>query len=66
MRRRGTTMIYTTHYMEEAEELCTEILVLDEGRTLAQGSPRDLIAGAPGCGSIEDLFFTLTGKRFRD
>ena len=66
LRQHGTTMIYTTHYMEEAEGLCTRILVLDEGRTLAQGQPRDLIAAAPGCGNIEDLFFTLTGKRFRD
>ena len=38
----GTTIIYTTHYMEEAEELCTKIAILDHGKIIAQGSKQEL------------------------
>jgi lipooligosaccharide transport system ATP-binding protein len=43
LRRRGVTLLLTTHYMEEAERLCDELVVMDNGRILAQGSPRQLI-----------------------
>jgi len=42
--RRGGTVVLTTHYMEEAERLCHRVAVMDHGRVIAQGSPRDLIA----------------------
>jgi lipooligosaccharide transport system ATP-binding protein len=41
--RRGTTMLLTTHYMEEAAQLCDRILILDAGQVIAQGTPRDLV-----------------------
>ncbi len=40
----GKTLLLTTHYMEEAERLCDELVIMDHGRILAQGSPRELIA----------------------
>lgn len=40
----GTTLLLTTHYMEEAERLCDELVVMDQGRILDRGSPRELIA----------------------
>ncbi len=43
IRRRGKTILLTTHYMEEAYELCDEIAIMDHGRLIAQGSPRDLL-----------------------
>ena len=43
LKDRGTTLILTTHYMEEAERLCDELVVMDHGRILDQGSPRELI-----------------------
>jgi len=43
LRSRGTTLILTTHYMEEAERLCDELVVMDHGRILDQGSPAELI-----------------------
>ncbi len=43
LKDRGTTLILTTHYMEEAERLCDELVVMDNGRILDQGSPRELI-----------------------
>jgi len=43
VRQRGTTILLTTHYMEEAERLCDEIAIIDHGRLLTQGSPQGLI-----------------------
>jgi lipooligosaccharide transport system ATP-binding protein len=43
LRARGVTLVLTTHYMEEAERLCDELVVMDHGRILDQGSPKDLI-----------------------
>lgn len=40
---RGTTVILSTHYMEEAAELCDEIIIMDHGRIIAQGSPTELL-----------------------
>ncbi len=42
--RRGGTVVLTTHYMEEAERLCDRVAVMDHGRVIALGSPRELIA----------------------
>jgi ABC-2 type transport system ATP-binding protein len=62
----GTTVIYTTHYMDEVQQLCDSIGVLDEGRLLAQGSLEDLLRAAPGQRNLEELFLHLTGRRLRD
>lgn len=43
LREQGKTLILTTHYMEEAERLCDELVIMDHGRILAQGSPAELI-----------------------
>ncbi|MDD3576997.1 MAG: ATP-binding cassette domain-containing protein [Halothiobacillus sp.] len=43
LRARGVTLVLTTHYMEEAERLCDQLVVMDHGRILDQGSPKDLI-----------------------
>ena len=43
VRARGTTVLLTTHYMEEAEHLCDEIAIVDHGRMIAQGSPAHLV-----------------------
>jgi len=40
----GRTLLLTTHFMDEAERLCTRLAIMDEGRIIAQGSPRELIA----------------------
>src|SRR3954467_8652710 len=44
LKQRGVTLILTTHYMDEAEQLCDRLVVMDHGRFAAEGSPRDLIA----------------------
>ena len=43
MNRRGTTVLYTTHYLEEAEELCDRIVIIDQGRNLATGTLTELM-----------------------
>jgi ABC-2 type transport system ATP-binding protein len=43
LKERGKTVIYTTHYMEEAQRLCDRVGVIDKGRLLAEGAVRDLI-----------------------
>ncbi|MCP3984131.1 MAG: ABC transporter ATP-binding protein [bacterium] len=43
LRARGTTVLITTHYMDEAERLCDRLAILSEGRRLVEGSPRELI-----------------------
>ncbi len=43
LKSRGKTLLLTTHYMEEAERLCDELVIMDHGRILAQGSPAELI-----------------------
>jgi lipooligosaccharide transport system ATP-binding protein len=44
LKSRGVTLVLTTHYMEEAERLCDRLVVMNEGRIVASGSPRSLIA----------------------
>ena len=43
LKRRGATLIITTHYMDEAEQLCDRLVVMDKARIVAEGSPRELI-----------------------
>jgi lipooligosaccharide transport system ATP-binding protein len=44
LKQQGVTLILTTHYMDEAEQLCDRLVVMDGGRIVAQGTPRELIA----------------------
>jgi lipooligosaccharide transport system ATP-binding protein len=43
LKRDGVTLVLTTHYMDEAEQLCDRLVIMDEGRIVAEGSPRQLI-----------------------
>jgi ABC-2 type transport system ATP-binding protein len=63
---RGMTMIYTTHYMEEAATLCNRVAVIDKGKIVAVGEPAALVAAHPPCADLEELFLQLTGNRLRD
>ena len=64
----GLTVIYTSHYMEEVQEICDRIAILDQGRVLAQGTLPELLGTpeAAGCRDLEDLFLRLTKARLRD
>lgn len=66
LNKKGTTILYTSHYLEEAENLCTEIAIIDEGKIVIQGSPQQIIGSQPGFDNLETIFLKLTGKKLRD
>ncbi len=53
LRRQGKTILLTTHYMDEAEMLCDELVVMDQGKLLEQGNPPDLILKHCGSEAVE-------------
>jgi ABC-2 type transport system ATP-binding protein len=65
LRDQGKTIVLTTHYMEEAEELCDEVAIIDHGKLIALGSPGDLKAKYRAR-DLEDVFIQLTGRRIRE
>jgi len=61
----GTTIVYTSHHMSEAEEFCNRIALIDHGKVVAEGGMSELLIKneAP---SLQDLFIKLTGEEYRD
>jgi ABC-2 type transport system ATP-binding protein len=76
IRSKGTTVIITTHYMDEAEQLCDRIAIMDEGKIIALASPDKMIDDLVATGferpkqvkaaNLEDVFIHLTGKDIRE
>lgn len=76
IRAQGTTVIITTHYMDEAEQLCDRIAIMDEGKIISLDSPDKMIDDLVASGferpkqvkaaNLEDVFIHLTGKDLRD
>ena len=63
----GMTIILTTHNMEEAENLCHKVAIMDKGRIIIEGNPKDLIDKYDKeDGNLENVFLSLTGKELRD
>lgn len=62
----GMTMVYTSHYLEEAEKLCSNIAIIDEGVIIAEGSPDSLREKHSDARNLEDVFLNLTGRNVRD
>lgn len=65
---KGGSVVLTTHYMEEAERLCDRVGVVDHGKMIALGTPKELIeAHTPSKqGTLEDVFVELTGRALRE
>ncbi len=76
IRGNGSTVILTTHYMDEAEQLCDRVAVMDTGKIIALDTPDQLIDNLLAKGfkrskqvkeaNLEDVFIDLTGKEIRD
>lgn len=66
LNQNGTTIIYTSHHLAEAEEFCTKIAIIDHGKIFAIGSPKELIYQTENAKNLEDVFIALTGKELRD
>jgi len=64
-RSSGKTVILTTHYIEEAEELADRVGIIDHGKLIALDTPRTLIDGNGG-ENLEDVFIGLTGRNIRE
>ena len=62
----GTTIIYTSHHMEEAANFCTKVSIIDHGKILTQGTPDELIANNAGSTNLENVFLNLTNRKLRD
>jgi len=62
---KGTTIVYTSHYLEEAEKFCSEIAIIDEGKIITQGKPKDLVK-EHDTHNLESLFFQVTNKKHTD
>jgi len=76
IRGKGATVVLTTHYMDEAEELCERVAVMDNGRILTMNSPDHLIDELVASGferkkevkkaNLEDVFLHMTGREWKD
>lgn len=60
--REGTTILLTTHYLEEAEQLCDRVAFINEGQIVAQGSSAELTS-AYGVTNLEDAYLALVGRQ---
>jgi len=65
LNQNGTTLVYTSHQLQEAEDLCNKIALFDEGRIIALGTLQQLLAGNKE-DQLEGLFIKLTGRAYRD
>ena len=76
IRDNGTTVVITTHYMDEAEELCDRVAVMEAGKFIVLDTPVNLIDKLVARGfkrskevkqaNLEDVFLDLTGREWRD
>jgi ABC-2 type transport system ATP-binding protein len=76
IQKRGSTVIITTHYMDEAEILCDRVAIIDSGKIISLATPDQLIDDLVATGferpkevkkaNLEDVFINLTGKQWRD
>jgi ABC-2 type transport system ATP-binding protein len=68
LQKSGMTILYTTHYMEEADRLCQRVAIMDGGQIIAMDTPYNLKAqiGSPEKVTLEDVFLKLTGRSLRD
>jgi lipooligosaccharide transport system ATP-binding protein len=64
LKARNTTLLLTTHYMEEAERLCNRVAIMDSGRIVAIDSPKNLVTEHGG--NLEDVYLKLTGRSLAD
>jgi ABC-2 type transport system ATP-binding protein len=68
LKNKGITILYTTHYMEEADRLCDRAAIMDGGQIIAMDTPHNLKAriGPPDKVTLEGVFLKLTGRSLRD
>jgi ABC-2 type transport system ATP-binding protein len=65
LKKEDKTIVLTTHYMEEAEELCDRVGIIDHGKLIALGKPQELISKNK-VKNLEEVFIALTGRKIRE
>jgi ABC-2 type transport system ATP-binding protein len=65
LKRNGMAIVLTTHYMEEAEFLCDRVGIIDEGKLIAIGTPKELMT-EHNAADLEEVFIKLTGKKLKE
>lgn len=63
---KGVTILYTSHLLEEAQQLCDRVAIIDSGTILSVGEPQDLIDNTEGVDNLQGYFLHLTGETLRD
>lgn len=63
---KNKTILYTSHHLDEAEELCEQVVIIDEGKYILSGSPKELIRSIPQAHKLEEVFLHYTGHTVRD
>lgn len=62
----GTTIVYTSHMLNEAQDFCSQVVMVDEGRIVLSGKPDELVESHPHATNLEDVFVDVIGSKFRD
>lgn len=62
----GTTIVYTSHHLGEAQNFCTQICIIDRGEIIKQGTPEELIGSTNNANNLEEVFLKLTGNQVRN
>ena len=66
LNQQGTTILYTSHLMDEEEKFCSYTTIIDYGKIIAKGTPGELVKNTDNCACLEDVFIKLTGREIRE
>lgn len=66
LKTEGTTIIYSSHVLEEAERICSHLGIIDEGKLITTGTQESIMKAHGDCKNLEQVFLKLTGKNIRD
>lgn len=66
IKQQGTTIIYSSHVLEEAERICSHLGIIDEGKLITSGTKLSILAAHDDCKNLEEVFLKLTGRNIRD
>ncbi|MBT3871278.1 MAG: ABC transporter ATP-binding protein [Flavobacteriaceae bacterium] len=66
LNKEGTTIVYTSHHLNEAEHFCSRVAIIDNGKIILKGKPKELISSNKKAHNLEDVFIRYTGKELRD
>ncbi|WP_276369177.1 ABC transporter ATP-binding protein [Chryseolinea sp. H1M3-3] len=66
LKKEGTTIIYSSHVLEEVERICSHLGIIDEGKLISTGTRTSIMGAHDDCKNLEQVFLKLTGKNIRD